>query len=148
MPKVETDDLAGAILKLAESFGVSQAQTAETLEALRANQKPRDINFSDQDYQEKLKRETKVLKRPAFQNTFPVNPSGLTDEEITRLAALAPGKYLGGHVEVTIGGNDAICLWYKNKTVEQRMANERKFASFGVLINTIWAEMHPEPVAV
>jgi len=147
--QTETEDpsLAAAILKLAESFGASQSQVAETLAVLQQNQRPREVNFGDTDYQEKLRRETQVLKRPAFQNGFPVNPSGLSDEVIDRLATVKPGKYLGGAVTVAIDGNDGIHLIYKNKTVEQRMAFARLVTSFSDLVNKIWSEMHPEPVA-
>lgn len=151
MAKSETDTapadpttvLAAAIAQLAQQLGTSQAQMAETLESLRQNQKPRDINFSDTDYQEKLRAETKVLKRPAYQNGFEVNPSGLSDETIDRLSKLIPGTYLGGVVRVAIDGNDSIHLLYKNKTVEQRFANDRLFPSFTALIDKLWAEMHP-----
>jgi len=140
-------DLAAAILLLAEKIGGNQDQLNITLDALKGAQRPRDIQYGDQDYQEKLKRETKVLKRPAFQNGFEVNPSGCSDEVIDRLSKLAPGTYLGGAVRVAIDGNDGVHLIYKNKTVEQRMANERLFGSFSELVNKIWAEMMPQTTA-
>lgn len=139
-PAAPKDDLAAAILLLAERLGGNQEKLVETLEALKASQPVKDVNFGDTDYQARLRATTSTLRRPAFQNGFEVNPSGLSDEVLDRLAQLQPGTYLGGVVRVAVDGQDAIHLIYKNKTVEQRFANERLFGSFSALVNTIWAE--------
>lgn len=117
-----------------------QERQARATEALMANTPPRDINYGDQDYQERLRAETKTLTRSAFQNGFEVNPSGLSDETIDRLANLAPGTYLGGTVTVALA-NDAVHLLYKNRTPDQRMAFQAKVSSFSDMVQKIWAEM-------
>ncbi len=139
-------NVAAAILKLAENLGAQQERQNDAIEALRASQPPREVQFGDPDYQAKLRAERKVLKRPAFQNGFEVNPSGLSDEVIDRLANLAPGAYLGGRVRVAIE-NDAVHLIYKNREIEHRMANDRLFSSFSDLVNKIWAEMPKQTAA-
>jgi hypothetical protein len=143
MAKHEDASLAAAILALAEKLGTSQEKLNETLAALRESQTPREVNFGDTDYQARLRAETKVLKRPAFQNGYEVNPSGLSDEVIERLANLKPGSYIGGVVKVAVEG-ESIHLIYKNRTADQRMALNAKFSSFSDLVNKIWAEMHPQ----
>lgn len=135
-----TDDVAAAILLLAEKLGGNQERLTETLEALKSAQPARDVNFADQEYQAALRESTRELKRPAFQNGFEVNPVGLSDETIDRLAKLKPGTYIGGRVRVAVDGQDAIHLIYKNKSVEQRFENERVFGSFSELVSKIWTE--------
>ena len=146
MATEKNTDLTSAVLLLAENQVDSQRKLQETLEALKASQPPREVQFGDPDYQAKLRAERKVLKRPAFQNGFEVNPSGLSDEVIDRLANLAPGAYLGGRVKVALE-NDAVHLIYKNREIEHRMANDRLFSSFSDLVNKIWAEMPKQTAA-
>jgi hypothetical protein len=118
----------------------------DNLAALRSSQPRREINFGDQDYQEQLRAERQTLKKPAFQNGFEVNPSGLSDETIDRLANLTPGVYAGGLIRVATD-NDAIHLIYKNKTVEQRMAFGQRFPSFTAMVNAIWDEQQRSAAA-
>jgi len=146
MATEKNTDLTSAVLLLAENQVDSQRKLQETLDALKASQPPREVQFGDPDYQAKLRAERKVLKRPAFQNGFEVNPSGLSDEVIDRLANLAPGAYLGGRVKVALE-NDAVHLIYKNREIEHRMANDRLFSSFSDLVNKIWAEMPKQTAA-
>jgi hypothetical protein len=141
--KPPSDPIANAILTLAESLSMSQQQLHATLEALKQSQPPRDVSFGDTDYQERLRESTKVLKRPAYQNGYEVNPSGLSDEVIDRLAALKPGAYLKNVVTVAVDGNNAVHLIYKNRTPDQRM--QLPFTSFSDLVNKVWAEMR-QPV--
>lgn len=140
--------LADAILLLAEQIGASQSQMAGTIAALQQNQVPRDVNFSDQDYQDRLRGQTRVLLRPAYQNGFEVNPSGLSDVTILRLSQLVPGQYLGGLITVAVDGNKAIHLIYKNRTPDQRMIFQQRVQSFSHMVEQIWSEMHPAPATM
>jgi len=153
-PKHETSDareakLAEAILTLADSLQTNQGQLQTTLEALRANQPPRDISFGDVDYQAKLRAETKVFPRPVFQGGREANAAGLSDETLSQLAALVPGKYLGGFVTILGVPQDGLDFYYKNATPDQRMAQMARFTSFADLVAQCWRELPaaPSPVA-
>ena len=116
-------------------------QQNEILEGLRRSQAPRDVNFGDSDYQAKLRAERKEFPRPVYQNGFEANPSGLSDETLTQIGELKPGKYLGGVVEILAGSRNAIDFRYKNATADQRMALMPVFGSFAELVAKCHAEM-------
>jgi hypothetical protein len=140
--EIVTDNaLAQAILALAEKLGTSQEQQAETLEALRASQPPRDVSFGDTDYQARLKAETKVFPRPVFQNGREANPAGESDATLAKIAELKPGKYIGGFVTIDETPKGGINFVYKNATPDQRMVQMGKFTSFADLVAKCHAEM-------
>ena len=139
--------LAEAIVALAESLQTNQEGVQATLEALRANQPPRDVSFGDVDYQVKLRAETKVFPRPVFQGGREANASGLSDETLAKIADLKPGTYLGGFVRIIGVQQDGIDFYYKNATPDQRMAQMARFSSFTDLVDKCWAELPSPPPA-
>lgn len=153
----ETDQpaMASAILALADAIKSGQSQTietqaqlADTLKVLQQNQKPREINYGDIDYQAKLRAERKEFPRPVFQGGREADPSGLSDETLVRIAELKPGKYLGGFVTIDPAPNDGINFLYRNATPDQRMTQMSKFVSFTDLVEKCWRELQkPEAVS-
>lgn len=139
--------LADAVLALAQSVGASQQQLAEAIEALRGSQPPRDVNFGDVDYQERLRAETAVFPRPVYQNGFEANPSGLSVETLQRIGELVPGKYLGGFVTIVETPQNGIDFRYRNMTADHRMIQQKKFDSFTELVEKCWAERHATAAA-
>lgn len=134
------EPLAAAIVELARTLGANQSQLAETLSMLQQNQRPREINFGDADYQAKLRAERVEFPRPVFQGGREADPSGQSAETLAQIAALKPGKYLGGFVTIEPTANDGINFLYKNSTPDQRMTQMGKFSSFADLV----AKCHQE----
>lgn len=121
----------------------------EELKLLRGSQPPRTINFGDADYQEKLRRETKAFKNRVMQNSIEADPEVVQREEtFERLTKLKAGLYLGGAVQVMVSPRNDVNFVYKNKTIDQRMAQKDQWRSFDELVEKVWTEIQtPAPPA-
>jgi hypothetical protein len=95
----------------------------------------------------------KFLPHLVYQNGRPVNPSGLSQDTITKLDQLATGQYCDGLVTVNRisdgvdGINSRIHLRYNNGTVEERMFFYMRFPTFTKLVEEIASEMQTRKIA-
>jgi len=86
------------------------------------------------------KRERVKLRRPTFISGYPVNPMMHTEEEITLLNEVKPGRYNNRRWEVTRFDDGSIDIRYPNRTFEQRMEMALKAPSISELCKQIIAE--------
>jgi hypothetical protein len=140
--KPDENDLASAIVRLADKIGTSQSQLADTLSQLQANAKPDQMGFDDPRYQAQMRSEGfyAALPRPVYQNAFAVEPRGLSQDTIDKLMAIPSGKYLHGVVSVTVDEKGRIFLRYPAATIEDRMNFSRVVKDFPDLVDQLYAE--------
>jgi hypothetical protein len=143
----DENDLASAIVLLADKIGTSQAQVAATLSQLQANAKPEAMGFDDPRYQAKLHADGvyAALPRPVYQNAFAVEARGLTQDTIDKLMAIPTGKYLKGVVSVVVDEKQRIFLRYPAATIEDRMNFSRLVKDFPDLVDQLYAESQLSP---
>lgn len=132
---------------------VSNAQVvrslAKTVQVL-ADSQPRRVllaNHKPTSSFNPLGKRKRVLKRKMYQNGFPLNVNILTDEEISLLNQIKPGRYIKGLVSVfqTYKGSDTLVnIVYVNKTVDQRFALKDEFRNLGEMLKLI-VEEHKNP---
>lgn len=129
-----------ALLAILDRLSISAEQQAQVFQAIKDANPPKVIDAITPEYL--AKHPVPRLLKPAYQNGFDVNPSGLSDATITKLAELKTGHYLNGVVKVIVedGGAGAVHLLYANKSPDQRMALRDHFRSFSELVDKIYAE--------
>ena len=84
---------------------------------------------------------TVVLKFPFFyQNGGRVNPDLMTDDEISLVNQLKPGRYFGGKWEVRKRRDKSLDLIYPNGTIAARMDLAREAGSITGMLQRILTE--------
>lgn len=82
-----------------------------------------------------------------LQNAYEAQARGLSAEVRFRAAHLKPGQYLKNRVSVTVESDGAIVrIAYPSKG-DNMLKNQALWRDFPDLVNQIWAEMQPAPVA-
>ena len=145
-PSTTEQQLSAAMAALAESnariAALMEKQSEYNAEALRIS--PRRRKTLAEYLKEKPR---KRLLHEVYQNGRLVNPAGLSIETIKKLDGLATGKYADGMVDVMRikDGVDGIAtrihIFYRNRSLEQRMLFYMKFPTFTAIVNAIANEM-------
>jgi hypothetical protein len=90
------------------------------------------------------------FKYPLYQNGIEAVARNCSDDTIRKAASLAPGRYLNDVVEVARTGRDKdqrIFLYYRNRTIDEKMMLRNYFSSFSDLIDKICKEMAARGIA-
>jgi hypothetical protein len=136
-PDVQDNTLIEIVKQLlAQQHSSSQATADALLDALK---KPVQDSITPEYLADPRNRQQK-LKKPAYQNAYPVNPDGLSDATIDKLAELKPGSYFGGYLTVA-EENGKTFLLYKSRSLADRLEQSQYFTSFSDMVDKIHAEM-------
>lgn len=107
----------------------TQGQLAKAIQAIADSQPVKRVPYAKfktrSPFNPRGIRRRKLTRR-CYQNGFPMDVRKLHDEEISLLNQLKPGRYIDNLVtvvEAQNGENVDLHLVYKNKTIDQRMAN-------------------------
>lgn len=132
--------IENALLAILDRLSISAEKQAEVFQAIKDANPPKSIDAITPEYL--AKNPVPRLLKPAYQNGFDVNPSGLSDATILKLSELQTGHYLNGIVKVIVedGGAGAVHILYANKSPDQRMALRDHFRSFTELVDMIFTE--------
>lgn len=89
-----------------------------------------------------------------YQNAYEAQARGETEQTRRRASQLKPGKYIKtkqnpeGRVTVDVLNGGAVVRLLYPISGDNKDINRDHWRSFGELVDKIWAEMHPAPVAV
>lgn len=115
---------------------------AQVLERLADQAPVQEIGYGHPKFQERLRAEGFMdeFSVPVYQNGREAQARGLKPETIAHAAALKPGKYLGGKVEVAVDPKGRVHLFYPHAKIEDRMRFQSVAPDFDTLIAKLWAE--------
>lgn len=161
-PEIDPDKIEEAIaeeIKAQEAAaatpatGPSQGELAQAILALTQSQKAfidaqpvKKVPFakvkSRSPFNPTGRRGRKLLRR-CFQNGYRMPVDKLHDEEISLLNQIQPGRYINGLVVVKVqevGMETDLHIMYKNKTIDQRLANKGEWRDLREMLRRILSE--------
>lgn len=141
-PLILTADILASALK--QVLGAESDKHEKLLNAVLGSlPKQKPLDAITPEYLADPRNKVQRLQRPAFQNGYPVNPDGLSDATIQKLAELTTGKYLGGVITIHVddSAERATNINYRNKTMAERFEMQRQVSSFSDMIDKCHAEM-------
>lgn len=140
-PEPTLDNISVAqLIEILKAQGISTGQAFAA--AINENAPKKKVSYGEYMRRPEQIASQKTLKRVTYQNGFVVNPSGLSDATIDKLAELETGKYMSGVVDVLAKDNGGpIYLRYKNSSPDDRMTLASNFSSFSDLVQKLHAEM-------
>lgn len=133
------EDEAPVEVRNTDNDAPTQGQLAKAIQALADSAPVRRVPFAKFKTRSPFNPTGKrrKLSRRCYQNGYPMNIKTLHSKEIELLERLQPGKYINGMVGISVqenGGNTDLHIAYKNKNIDDRMANKSEWRNLEQLL--------------